>query len=152
MDLALFVDTLVEIGGDATKWSVKGEWVEFSKLYFDSAYIRTRHARASYDYLRKHKNIILQGSQCDGGNPNSVIYPEVATYPSLDDSSVTIPSIHNTPSYVRKYYESDESDIDAKDKNILIMKPKLIPRNQVVGMFDFSKFKKCKKFCFSGEL
>ena len=43
------------------------------------------------DYFRKYKNIILQGSQCDGGNPNSVIYPEVATYPSLDDVSVTIP-------------------------------------------------------------
>ena len=119
-DLALFVDTLVEIGGDASRWSVKGEWVEFLKLYFDSAHIRTRHARASYDYFRKHKNIILQGSHCDGGKPNSVIYPEVATYPSLDDGSVTIPSLHNTPSYVRKYYESDESDIDAKDKNIIL--------------------------------
>ena len=31
-DLALFVDTLVKIVGDATKWSVKGEWVDFSKL------------------------------------------------------------------------------------------------------------------------
>ena len=111
-DLALFVDSLAEIGGDATKVSVKGD--------FESAYIKTRHARASYDYFRKHKNIILQGSQCDDGNPNSVIYPEVATYPSLDDGSVTIPAIHNTPSYVRKYYESDESDIDAKDKNIIL--------------------------------
>ena len=46
-------------GSEVRKWSLKKEWAEFTKIYFEVSRPRERYIRSSYDYFRNHENIIM---------------------------------------------------------------------------------------------
>ena len=53
-------DTIaVFLGSEVRKWSLKKEWAEFTKIYFEVSRPRERYIRSSYDYFRNHENIIM---------------------------------------------------------------------------------------------
>ena len=61
----VFSNVLKEIGGNPLKWSLKEEWIEFSKIYFSNLYPRNKHAKASRDYFFRHRNKLLSSlSSC----------------------------------------------------------------------------------------
>ena len=57
-----FSNVLNEIGGDPSKWSLRNEWIAFSKLYFNTSYPRSKHAKASRDFFAKNKDELLCSS------------------------------------------------------------------------------------------
>ena len=46
-------------GIDVRKWSLKKEWVEFSKTFFVASRPKARYIRSSYDYFKQNENIII---------------------------------------------------------------------------------------------
>ena len=47
---------------EPTKWSVKKEWVAFYKKYFNVASATITHAKACYDFFRRHKTELANSS------------------------------------------------------------------------------------------
>ena len=53
-------DTLAVFpGSDCREWSIKKEWVEFTTIYFKVCRPRERYIRSSYDFFKKHENVIM---------------------------------------------------------------------------------------------
>ena len=51
-ELPRFSSVLNQIGGDASKWSLKKEWIVFHKTYYNTSKARPKQARACYDFYR----------------------------------------------------------------------------------------------------
>ena len=101
-ELHQFANTLHRIGGNACKWTIK-DWLVFYKIHFNTSYARHKHARASYDFFKKHQNILsspISHTSLEGTVPRS-------TLSSDDTSSICIDtaSEHITED-VRQFYEN----------------------------------------------
>ena len=53
-----FADTLKKIGGNATNWSCTKEWLVFYKTYFNTSHAKLKHARAFYNFYKKHQSTL----------------------------------------------------------------------------------------------
>ena len=53
-ELPRFSSVLNQIGGDASKWSLKKEWIVFHKTYYNTSKARPKQARACYYFYRLH--------------------------------------------------------------------------------------------------
>ena len=69
-DLGRFAENLRRFSGeDVSKWSLKNEWVTFSKLYFSCAYPKDWHIRGSYDFFKRNsRELLLLTKQKSQGN------------------------------------------------------------------------------------
>ena len=87
-----FSNVLNEISGEPSKWSLKNEWGVFSKLYFNTAYPRSKHAKASRDFFLKYKDKLLCSSSSVKNNTPSCT-------PTLSEGTIcTQVDNNNTPS------------------------------------------------------
>ena len=55
-EISRFRSVLTEVGeSDPSKWSLMKEWVDFYQKYFKVSCAKFTHARACYDFFRRHK-------------------------------------------------------------------------------------------------
>ena len=87
LQVRTFSNVLNEIGGEPWKWSLKNEWVAFSKLYFNTSYTRSKHAKASRDFFFKDKDKLL-GSSCTPTLSEGTICTQVDNNSVSADNSV----------------------------------------------------------------
>ena len=50
-ELRRFAYIIKQIGGDASKWSLKKEWIVFYKMYFNTSSAKPKYVRACYDFF-----------------------------------------------------------------------------------------------------
>ena len=59
-----FFSLLKQVGGNPSNWSLKKEWGIFYRMYFNTSWADTRHARICHDFFRRHKEKLLSFSNC----------------------------------------------------------------------------------------
>ena len=74
-----FANTLLRIGGNAEKWSLNKEWLAFYKMHFNTTYAKHKHARASYDFFKKHHNALVSIKTTHTPSLENTVSPSISS-------------------------------------------------------------------------
>ena len=100
LDQMKFSETLAKFpNSNFSSWSIKNEWVEFSKIYFSSSRPKDKHARVCYNYFRSNEgafsNHTNSSSSCS--TQSSVELPNKDKEREFRNNETTTCLSHNSP-------------------------------------------------------
>ena len=113
--LALFPNSSVP------NWSLKNEWVEFSKLYFSSSRPKLYYIRSSYHFFNKNRKSILRGLQQDNNKsrPENDTTMTTNIVTTLTSNDVIIDGITGVSQTDDRVADGSSSAIATKSDSIL---------------------------------